>query len=767
MIQARFSVPTRLVATIVIVFASALLSGSTSAQSSPATPRSQISFSHPLTGDGGLSLWRPAIIFNDGVEQTTFTVPIADGSFEDVYVTTEGVLNADEGLDALIQLFDDGTHGDETAGDGTWSRSGITASGKLAHDGGTHETLKNRLVFVSSDVATEPRQLPREGMSIVDVGQRGTITVSKLSAALFATSHALFLVDDGTNFPSYPKIEEDAITKPCHACRIMVETFGDVFDFVNIQVREHLRSVGIPEAGDGVFVAWNRRVIVDAEGIGLEPFNANSPSGTFSTRIRSILFSNEVSGRSLAHEVIHAWASEVGQSIGLTTEGAHYGPNVLISGINDDLLIDGDGFSVQRAGSINPTDLVANGDGTYRVVSRPGWDNPTFHPLTLYQAGFAPPSQVPPVEIIEGPDFTDLDRVTVTSTRTVTIEEIIALEGPRIPSSATAPKSFRLGTLVFGDRAYSEADYVFFTLALRYFESNKQYDGNGSPPWKAATLGLSTVTTALPALPASATTVTFATPPPPLQAASTATVAEVPPLGGMTYVKTAGTTDVQELIDAQPFAVSALFVFDIPTQTYRSFVVGAPPFVQTLTSLSVSDLVNIKRADTLVAATPGGVPTTTATVRRFSTGAEIDELFTLVNVPWNDSTVAISSLTSQWNAIVSNERTPSEALTAIALEGVDVVAAIDLTLSTLERHAGTANPTASRALSSIIDLWVAYAGERIAVLDFARAEGSFAAVEAMESIRRDKFVEAKAATCAVAVLRHYESWTFADGTPCR
>ena len=38
---------------------------------------------------------------------------------------------------------------------------------------------------------------------------------------------------------------------------------------------------------------------------------------------------------------------------------------------------------------------------------------------------------------------------------------------------------------------------------LRYWESNKTYDGSGgAPPWRAATLGASTLTVALPPLPA-------------------------------------------------------------------------------------------------------------------------------------------------------------------------------------------------------------------------------------------------------------------------
>jgi hypothetical protein len=70
--------------------------------------------------------------------------------------------------------------------------------------------------------------------------------------------------------------------------------------------------------------------------------------------------------------------------------------------------------------------------------------------------------------------------------------------------------------------------------------------------------------------------------------------AQVPPPGGLTIV-TAGTTEIQSFIDSQQFEVSALFVFDLETQTFRTYIVGAPAFAQTLTTLNPTDLVNIRR----------------------------------------------------------------------------------------------------------------------------------------------------------------------------
>ncbi len=70
-------------------------------------------------------------------------------------------------------------------------------------------------------------------------------------------------------------------------------------------------------------------------------------------------------------------------------------------------------------------------------------------------------------------------------------------------------------------------------------------------------------------------------------------VAPVPPSGGRTLV-TAGTADIQTLIDVQQFVVESVWLFDVPTQQFLLFVVGGPPFVNTLTSIGPTDIVTLK-----------------------------------------------------------------------------------------------------------------------------------------------------------------------------
>lgn len=87
-----------------------------------------------------------------------------------------------------------------------------------------------------------------------------------------------------------------------------------------------------------------------------------------------------------------------------------------------------------------------NGDGSFTSITAMSG----FSPLDLYLMGMIPKEQVPPMLLIENPaiDKNQLPQpgATVTGTsRTVTIDEIIAAEGARIPDSTASQKKFKLG----------------------------------------------------------------------------------------------------------------------------------------------------------------------------------------------------------------------------------------------------------------------------------------------------------------------------------
>ncbi len=70
-------------------------------------------------------------------------------------------------------------------------------------------------------------------------------------------------------------------------------------------------------------------------------------------------------------------------------------------------------------------------------------------------------------------------------------------------------------------------------------------------------------------------------------------VAPVPPPDGLTSV-VAGTSDLARLVEAQQFAVAAVWLFDVASQRFLVYVVGAPDFASTLTALSPCSIVTFR-----------------------------------------------------------------------------------------------------------------------------------------------------------------------------
>ena len=89
---------------------------------------------------------------------------------------------------------------------------------------------------------------------------------------------------------------------------------------------------------------------------------------------------------------------------------------------------------------------LANGDGTFTSTAvRSG-----FSPLDLYLMGIIPKEQVPPMLLIDNPtiDKTLMPQLGATmsgTAKSVTIDDIIAAEGARIPDAAGSRKQFNIG----------------------------------------------------------------------------------------------------------------------------------------------------------------------------------------------------------------------------------------------------------------------------------------------------------------------------------
>ena len=137
------------------------------------------------------------------------------------------------------------------------------------------------------------------------------------------------------------------------------------------------------------------------------------------------------------HEVMNRWANFIVP----TVDGSHWGfssANGLIGGFDITLLED-HGSGQYTAGRFNTN----------------GTSNRPFSPIELYLAGLAPPEEVPDLWIAEDGEWlvdsegnqrrapNDYPLFTASRFRTLTIEDIIAEHGQRIPAVNRSQRDFR------------------------------------------------------------------------------------------------------------------------------------------------------------------------------------------------------------------------------------------------------------------------------------------------------------------------------------
>ena len=229
--------------------------------------------------------------------------------------------------------------------------------------------------------------------------------------------------------------------------RAFLEHFEDRYDFVSMWFDFPLNV--------GFF--FHVGVRNDVQGIGRGVFDraeswGSGPGG----QMKSYLFMNsldfipddpdgsfrEDSPRSaieiLGHEVGHRWSSFTRFLDSRTGEESDALLGRQLAHWNFNLHTDG---SVLGGNSI-----ADNGDGTFTTVD--AWTG--YSELELYLMGFQPPSSVSPFFFVEGPDNPPRESgsaigVELSGERVdVTLDDIVAVEGERVPASDAAPREFRI-----------------------------------------------------------------------------------------------------------------------------------------------------------------------------------------------------------------------------------------------------------------------------------------------------------------------------------
>ncbi len=196
-------------------------------------------------------------------------------------------------------------------------------------------------------------------------------------------------------------------------------------------------------------VAFYMEVSNDVQGIGIDQFNNCAFFGS-SGKLQGVIDMGNLANLAsdpmdpdfsftlgtMSHELMHRW----GSFVRIQADDAH---NLLgQDGSHWSFLLDTKGSLMYG----NP--WQDNRNGTFTSLNGRKY----YCPLDLYLMGLADTSEVPPMLLIASPDtdHTQVSKPGVTidgSARTVTIEDIIAVNGERLPDRAMSQKEFEVGCI--------------------------------------------------------------------------------------------------------------------------------------------------------------------------------------------------------------------------------------------------------------------------------------------------------------------------------
>ena len=244
-----------------------------------------------------------------------------------------------------------------------------------------------------------------------------------------------------TEFGNSPQLED-------YAARFY-EHFNDEFDFL-------IFFANVDQGGlepGSINGAFYRDVKNDVQGIGLPLYSSNSSFGS-TGKLQGVVFhpydDASIFRGLLLHELMHRWGNFV---VPITSYpgGPHWG------------------FSSSGGylDCLDISNMIDHGAGKFSAPN-PFYfrSSEQYSPIELYLAGFIPPEDVPDFQIAEDgkwlldeqgypvKDDNGYRMFTASGFKTVTMEDIIAEHGPRIPDHSQAQKDFRAAVILLVSEDY-------------------------------------------------------------------------------------------------------------------------------------------------------------------------------------------------------------------------------------------------------------------------------------------------------------------------
>ena len=376
------------------------------------------------------------VVFAGGGDGTTFALTstkdlgaVVDLLNEFAYLTADGAVRG------AIDLHDDGTHGDDVAGDRVYSRAGIGFRGSTPRWDG--RAAYDYLLYIRVPGAAPPLvSVPTA--TLIGLQTSEIVPPTALPGGAQCTRYAANVIDD----MSEPNFNWE---KP--AALAFYRSFADIYDLLYL----------FPTHGMGDYGGLSGTVFNDVSGIGRGPTDIRALFG--STRLLNRQIIRPSIDMPLLHETMHHWGADMDALFHSDSYGYHWG----YAGVDGQL------------GGFDPATLRDNGDGTWAIAGGSAYgyasDSHAYGPLELYIAGFTDTlGELPGIPVLVNAVMQGgWSRIAADRVDHVSGADIVATYGPREPPPAAAQHHFNAAFCWVSQHPVNAAAMSYLDLAARVF----------------------------------------------------------------------------------------------------------------------------------------------------------------------------------------------------------------------------------------------------------------------------------------------------------
>jgi len=369
-------------------------------------------------------------------------------------------------LTDFITLVDDGTQGDEVAGDGLFTRDQLTIARPYELSSASRNFSSANMTFTFEDGHQEegPVQLGYLTLIGVDPGvETPNVDRGNLADNVHQSDFVVNIVRDFDGV--FPNLSID----PQEVAREYYSVFPDDKDFMIISILFNWAGLG----------GFHHHITSDVEGIGLDTWDVSSEYGS-AGYLGSLIVSTYPGPQLLNHEILHRWVGYL-DTLAITRSG-HW-------------------VAVERSGSgFTLTSNRVNG-GIYRGLVKEGGDKEyrawhttysgVYNDLELYLMGLIPASDVAgPIRTLINPTYQSTvvppppsagfdpgvfvsqfyDIYHADGIREIQFEDIITAVGERNPDHQNSQKAFKSVLVVPYDRPLTDTEFAALDYQMREYE---------------------------------------------------------------------------------------------------------------------------------------------------------------------------------------------------------------------------------------------------------------------------------------------------------